>query len=105
MNREQIIQMAKQAHDETGGDYDCDKSWIERFAALIAAHEREQCAKVCETNRDLHEEARAALRVADAFKDCDDDTMLRALRHESEVRLYNGGIDKCVAAIRARGQQ
>jgi hypothetical protein len=46
MNREQIIRMAREA----GLDPDL---WnytdaFERFAALVAKHEREACAKVCE---------------------------------------------------------
>jgi hypothetical protein len=46
MNREQIIQMAREA----GLDPDL---WnytdaFERFAALVAAAEREACAKMCE---------------------------------------------------------
>jgi hypothetical protein len=46
MNREQIIRMAREA----GLDPDL---WnytdaFERFAALVAKHEREACAKVCD---------------------------------------------------------
>ena len=45
MNREEIIRMAREA----GLDPDL---WnytdaFERFAALVAAHERDACAKVC----------------------------------------------------------
>jgi hypothetical protein len=49
MTREDIIRMAREAgfseHDGivTGGMTD-----LERFAALVAAAEREACAKVCE---------------------------------------------------------
>jgi hypothetical protein len=49
MDREQIIQWAREAgfsvHDGvvTGGAVD-----LEAFAKLVAAHEREQCAKICE---------------------------------------------------------
>ena len=42
MNREDIISMAREAG--------CDIAWakaLERFAALVAAAEREACAKVC----------------------------------------------------------
>ena len=46
MNREEIIRMAREA----GLDPDL---WnytdaFERFAALVAAHERDACAKVCD---------------------------------------------------------
>jgi predicted transcriptional regulator len=43
MTKEQIIKMAREAR--------CDIAWadsLERFAALVAAAEREACAKVCE---------------------------------------------------------
>jgi len=48
MNRDDIIQMAREvipnsAAFELKGHYE-----IERFAALVAAAEREACAKVCE---------------------------------------------------------
>lgn len=50
MNREDIIRMAKEA----GFELDCcSLEWhsrIRRFAALVAAHEREACAKLCETD-------------------------------------------------------
>ena len=53
MNREQIIRMAREAEFEV---YETDvwitDGWwteeLERFAALVAAHEREACAKVCD---------------------------------------------------------
>ena len=56
MKQEDIIRMAREAGfyvDENGdileGDnYSIQTDLIERFAALIAAHEREACAKVCE---------------------------------------------------------
>lgn len=48
---------------------------LHRFAALVAAHEREQCAKVCD---EQHDRARTSTGAARA--------------------------DACAAAIRARGQ-
>lgn len=77
---------------------------VERVMAQAVAAEREACAKACEDLRDLREEARAALRAADALKTGDEDDMLRALRHESNVHLYNCGLDHAAAVIRARGQ-
>ena len=55
MNREDIIRMAREA-----GCVNCDcclpepephemQEFIERFAALVAAAEREACAKVCDS--------------------------------------------------------
>ncbi len=81
MNKENIIRMAHEAQFEGfgNGDWVCTTEEIERFAALVAAAEREACAKVCE---DI---GRAA------FHDCD-------------LRFAGGPID-CAAAIRARGQE
>ena len=44
MNREDIIRMA----EESGAIHYWHLSNLERFAALVAAAEREACAKVCE---------------------------------------------------------
>ena len=54
MTNDNIIRMAREA-----GGLNCDcclpepephemQEFIERFAALVAAHEREECAKVCD---------------------------------------------------------
>ena len=54
MTQDEIIRMAREAgaeatHYETWGDvYEFDVELLERFAALVAAHEREACAKVCD---------------------------------------------------------
>lgn len=50
MEREKIIRLAHAANFEGfgNGDWVCTTEEIERFAALVAAHEREACAKVCE---------------------------------------------------------
>jgi hypothetical protein len=75
VTREEIIRMAREA----GFEYFCEKSpWLkgfERFAALVAAAEREECAKVCE-------ETTAAWTQY----------------------LYNEGCIDCAKAIRARGK-
>jgi len=51
VNREDIIRMAREAgfdpHDMSA-DFTCNLKDMERFAALVAADEREACAKVCE---------------------------------------------------------
>jgi hypothetical protein len=53
MNRDDIIRMAREAGDvETDSrgretfSFDC--YGLERFAELVAAHEREACAKACD---------------------------------------------------------
>jgi len=56
MNRETIIRLAREAGlklfnegwtSSDNGDAVAEES-LERFAALVAAHEREECAKVCD---------------------------------------------------------
>ena len=46
MNREDIIRMAYEAMPEIAPDITEEE--LERFAALVAAHEREACARVVE---------------------------------------------------------
>ena len=52
MDREEIIRIAREAgfSDTTNPFVAWGASWeqVERFAALVAAHEREACAKVCD---------------------------------------------------------
>ena len=53
MDREEIIRMAREAGFEVyGTDVWITDGWwleeLERFAALVAAAEREACAKVCD---------------------------------------------------------
>ena len=50
MNREDIIRMAREADRE----WDCDRDmfeWLEWFANLVAAAEREACAKLADSER------------------------------------------------------
>ena len=47
MDREQIIRMAREAGLAYGSDEKPLNS-VTRFAALVAKHEREACAKACE---------------------------------------------------------
>ena len=48
MNREDIIRMAKNSGLFVELVLERDLDWLERFAKLVAQHEREACAKVCE---------------------------------------------------------
>lgn len=66
MTRDEIIRMAREADRE----WDCDRDtvvWLEWFAALVAAAEREACAKVCEMGQhseyDGHADCAAAIRA------------------------------------------
>jgi hypothetical protein len=77
MNRDDIIRMAREAMYLNGDNV---PSWheLERFADLVAAAEREACAKVCE-------EKAKAWKAAGYFGSTAD-------------------YGECAAAIRARGQ-
>lgn len=52
MTRDEVLKMAREANvyasHQTDDSYDWHQIRDERFAALVAQHEREQCAKVCE---------------------------------------------------------
>jgi hypothetical protein len=55
MTKEDIIRVAREAHGRTTGEWwDMDVAALERFAVLVAAAEREACAKLCE---DMEEKA------------------------------------------------
>ena len=48
MTQDEIIRMAREAGDWNGQTAEFNDVGLERFAALVAAHEREACAKVCD---------------------------------------------------------
>ncbi len=80
MTRDDIIRMAQEAGAFFDGDcsvYDMPEHCFEKFAALVAAAEREACAKVCEG--------------------------LRPSKPEYDQR-FNDGCTLSAAAIRARGE-
>ncbi len=52
MDREEIIRMAREAGLAYGSD-EKPLGSVTRFAALVAAHEREACAKVCEERQEV----------------------------------------------------
>ena len=81
MTKEDIIRMAQEAGFDEWWDNGCS-SWdtlqetFERFAALVAAAEREACAQLCE------------------------------VRADEEIGMaYQGIALDCAAAIRARGEK
>jgi hypothetical protein len=68
MNREEMMMMAKEAGicmensillPAPNGENEA----LERFAALVAAHEREACAKVCEP-QSAHDDPLTAWKIA-----------------------------------------
>jgi hypothetical protein len=51
MTREEIMQMGRQAGSFIELAQEKDLLWLERFAKLVAQHEREACAKLCWSQR------------------------------------------------------
>ena len=102
MTNDEILQAAKEAMRFPDGAV--LSAWmpsLERFAAIIEKRTIERCVVACKTQMDLREEARAAHKAEESLMSGDEVKALYALRHESNVRLYNAGINKCAAAIRA----
>jgi hypothetical protein len=88
MDREDIIRMAREcqfAHYYESGDL-VAMPQLERFAALVAAHEREACVKACEEVESRAEE------LWDKFAYPEDQGMASGAR-------------QCATAIRARIEQ
>jgi hypothetical protein len=50
MIQDDVIEMAKQAGFDVASD---EWHWLEAFAKLVAAKEREACAKVCDELQDI----------------------------------------------------
>ena len=87
MNREDVIRMAREAGIDADANPKAVKAlghsvplpWLERFAALVAAAERDACAIACEVHATsvIHDGKQPAWAIA----------------------------NECAAAIRARGNQ
>jgi len=91
MNRENIISMAKNSGLFVELVLERDLDWLERFAKLVAQHEREECIKACEqVTADLK-------NYASAFE---------GITAETKFVRNIGGIvgEPFVDAIRARGR-
>ncbi len=81
MNKEDIIRMAREACDQAPREDWNSTAWVfgdetlERFATLVAAAEREACAKVCDQmfhdwcNQEFEDEDEAYRNKPDA-EDC-----------------------------------
>ena len=72
MNRDDIIRMAREAEfgfmtekPKSATHMQCGIDDLERFAALVAAAEREACAKVCD---DLWQEDKTAYDCREAIR-------------------------------------
>ena len=62
MNEDDIMKLALDSGPLTQGPFD---AWCKRFAALVAAAEREACAAICEEEEELrdHTPFDCALRI------------------------------------------
>lgn len=83
MTRDDVIRMAREAGD-VEHTLTSDLEFLERFAHLVAAAEREACAKVCEEIEDEYRE-HESIRYAE-------------LRTDAQT-----GASDCAYRIRARG--
>ena len=64
MEQSEIICMAREAC-APNQTFNSDEEWVKRFAALVAAHEREACAKSVYDSTDwAHEERDMVLKEA-----------------------------------------
>lgn len=99
MNQDDIIRMAREAGWEMDDSFVLEPEviWyisqetLKRFAALIAAHEREACAKLCQDK---------AMRLETKAQEA-----IEAGEHGevNAIRSTAFQISVCAAAIRARG--
>ena len=82
MTRDEVIALAREAglpYMYQTGEV-ANLGLLERFAALVAAHEREECAKVCD----------------------EQGVGRKALEHYAAL-TYSGAAHDCAVAIRSRG--
>ncbi len=69
MTRDDIIRMADEAWDDCGPLWlTREQLFLGRFAALVAAAEREACAKVCDYVHELEVLANPAEKCASAIR-------------------------------------
>jgi len=91
MTRDDIIRLAREACDKDKVDPYQNDFWaitqeeLERFAALVAAAEREACAEICERRKSLY--------WMEFDKNACDENRAAAMASE-----------ECADAIRARGE-
>lgn len=83
MTRDEIIKFAKACGDDVEHTLPEDIDFLHRFAELVAANEREECAKLCESYDDRLE----TLRDAD---------------YQSDLAGRQAGAARCAFAIRSR---
>ena len=86
MNRDDIIRMAREAGIPGAWDLNWFDPYLDRFANLVAAHEREECAKVCEEQMKAYMSSQYTTDPLGGFRE----------RFAAE---------KCAVAIRAKGEK
>jgi len=88
MDREDIIRMAKEARmPYFYGTWEIvNVDGLERFAALVAAHEREECVKVCLEQIEAYTSSQYTTDALGGYRE-------------------RFGAAGCAAAIRARGEK
>jgi hypothetical protein len=96
MKREDVIRLAEQAGFEIeqpsdGHNVSGDNACLERFAALVAAAEREACAEVLVVKIKRHEQFAEEAALRGEYGEV---TVLRSTARK---------LSECVAEIRARG--
>lgn len=114
MTKEDLIAMARQAgcakfvHERNGvkvvdeTNLLVSVAFVERFAKLIEARTREECAVACEAGID---EAMEAKMLSKSQRLAGKDGELEALKFWSTVSLYNNARKLCAASIRAMGER
>ena len=90
-----IIRMAREACAPNQA-FNSDEEWVKRFAALVAAHEREACAKVCEK---IEQDRWNLYKGRPPYTGSESG---RADPHEQGVSM---GAGECAAAIRSRSNE
>jgi hypothetical protein len=68
MNEAEILAMASEARLDAVMSIEMDVEFLLKFAGLVAAHEREACANVCEETGAYTDELGMALMCADAIR-------------------------------------
>ena len=69
MNKDDIMKLALESGPLTQGPFD---AWCKRFAALVAAAEREACAEVCKKHADVYEKIEQNPTAKSAWAACID---------------------------------
>jgi hypothetical protein len=68
MTKEDIIKLAKECGNWSGQTIEMNDVGLERFAALVAAAEREACAKLVENYALQYDEPVWALKLTEAIR-------------------------------------